>query len=71
MERWGITPRQFNQALKTHHSDDAIYRWLLQRTTSEKIAAANRWLVEEKASNMDRQDAEEGVLAERVGYDLR
>lgn len=61
-ERWGISSRLFGEALKTHDSDEAILAWLDARVSSDAREAANRWLIEEKVENLDRQDAEE-VLA--------
>jgi hypothetical protein len=63
MERWGITPEQFDEAIKTQTDDEAILRWLRERVDEAGRETANRWLVEEKAESMDRQDAEEGVIA--------
>jgi hypothetical protein len=64
MQRWGITAREFERALKTHESDDGLYEWLRERSTPQRIASANRWLLNEKTANLDRQDAEEGVNAQ-------
>jgi hypothetical protein len=61
MERWGITPEDFDAAIQTHTSDAEILEWLRSRVTTEQIEAANRWLVEEKMENLERQDSEEGV----------
>ncbi|MBC5798948.1 MAG: DUF5069 domain-containing protein [Candidatus Eremiobacteraeota bacterium] len=63
MERWGITAADFDAAVRTHGSDDAIVQWLRARVDAAHGAAANRWLLEEKAANLDRQDAEEGAAA--------
>jgi hypothetical protein len=63
MERWGITPEEFDAAIKTHTTDDGILHWLRERTTPEQIEAANQWLLTEKIENLDRQDAEEGAAA--------
>jgi hypothetical protein len=63
MERWGVSPAEFDEAIRTHVTDDAILSWLHSRTTPERIEAANRWLLSEKAENLDRQDAEEGAHA--------
>jgi hypothetical protein len=62
-ERWGINAEAFDAAIETHKTDEAILQWLLQRTTPERIAAANRWLLDEKIENLNRQDAEEGATA--------
>jgi hypothetical protein len=63
MDRWGITPAQFDGAIKTHTTDEAVLAWLRDHTTQEAIEAANHWLLHEKIENLNRQDAEEGVLA--------
>ncbi len=60
MERWGITPDQFDMAIQTHATDESIHSWLTERTSSDRIQAANDWLVKEKIENLDRQDSEEG-----------
>lgn len=62
MERWGITPELFDQAIRTYATDDELLRWLRSRVSDAQIQAANRWLVDEKIENLNRQDAEEGVL---------
>lgn len=61
MERWGITPAQFDEAVQTRRTDAEILSWLSEHVSEAHRDAANRWLVEQKAANMDRQDAEEGV----------
>ena len=61
MDRWGITPEEFDRAVLAHETDDALYAWLLTRTTPERIRSANDWLRNDKVANLDRQDAEEGA----------
>ncbi|MBV8638183.1 MAG: DUF5069 domain-containing protein [Candidatus Eremiobacteraeota bacterium] len=61
MERWGITPDEFDAAIRSHTTDEAIRAWLAQRAPADRIRAANDWLLNEKQENLDRQDAEEGV----------
>lgn len=63
MERWGISPAEFDATIRTHESDDAILEWLQTRTTPRQIESANAWLLSEKAANLDRQDSEEGMAA--------
>jgi hypothetical protein len=58
-ERWGITAAEFNDAIRAHQTDDAIAEWFRARVSPERTAAANEWLLSEKASNLDRQDREE------------
>jgi hypothetical protein len=62
-ERWGITPAQFDEAIGTRRTDDAILAWLEERVDGVKRDAANAWLENDKSANMDRQDSEEGVVA--------
>ncbi len=61
MERWGITPEDFDAAIRTHTSDEAIHAWLIERTSPDRIRTANDWLVKEKIENLNRQDSEEGA----------
>ncbi len=60
-DRWGITARVFDAALDSCTTDAEIAGWLKARVSDERRDDANRWLLEEKSGNMDRQDAEEGV----------
>jgi hypothetical protein len=62
-ERWGITAQQFEAALATRASDEAILAWLRERVDDAHREAANRWLRAEKTANLDRQDSEEGGVA--------
>ena len=61
-ERWGITADEFDTALQRHTTDEALLGWLNERVTPEGRESANRWLLSTKISNLDRQDAEEGVV---------
>jgi hypothetical protein len=62
-ERWGVTSDQFDEALKTIDTDEAILAWAEARVSPAQRDAANHWVLVEKAANLDRQDAEEGVVA--------
>lgn len=59
MDRWGISPEQFDAAVNRHQTDDGILAWLKSNTTEAGISEANRWLTEEKIENLNRQDSEE------------
>jgi len=59
LDRWGITPEEFDAALAQHSTDQALHAWLLERTPPDAIRAANAWLLEARLENLDRQDAEE------------
>jgi hypothetical protein len=61
-DRWGITARMFDAALDNCDSDDAILTWLRARTTDARREEANRWLSVDRRTNLDRLDAEEGVV---------
>lgn len=58
-ERWGITAAQFEKALGEYATDESIHDWLKARVPDEAREAANSWLVNDKAENLDRQDREE------------
>jgi hypothetical protein len=61
-DRWGITARMFDAALDTCDTDDAILTWLRARATDARRDEANRWLLDEKRANLEKLDAEEGVI---------
>jgi len=63
MERWGITPAQFDEALKTIDTDEEIHAWLSARVSDAQRDAANTFVIVDKQASLDKQDAEEGVLA--------
>ena len=63
MERWGISPEQFDAALQSIDTDEAILAWLKRHVDASRRERANRWLLEEKLENLERQDSEEGVVA--------
>jgi hypothetical protein len=65
MDRWGIKAEEFTSAVKTCTTDQAIYDWLKERVTPDRAEKANRWLLDEKVENLDRQDSEEGVAVGR------
>jgi hypothetical protein len=68
MERWGITPAQFDRAIATHGDDGAIVEWLEARATQRAAEAANAWLETTKSDNLDRQDREErGIVCTNCG----
>ena len=64
LERWGVTPDEFDDALQRNPTDDLLYAWFAQRVRPDDIRAANAWLLNERSENLDRQDAEEGAVAE-------
>ncbi|GAC1699506.1 MAG: hypothetical protein NVS9B3_16450 [Gemmatimonadaceae bacterium] len=61
-DRWGISARMFDAALETCQTDDEILAWVKARVPEARRDEANRWLLEEKGENLDRQDVEEGVV---------
>lgn len=61
-DRWGITSRMFDAALDSCETDDGILAWIRARVTNERRNDANRWLLNEKLANLDKLDAEEGVV---------
>jgi hypothetical protein len=65
MDRWGVTPAEFDTALRRNASDAELYAWFSERVPQENVRAANAWLVNERMENLERQDAEEGALEHR------
>jgi hypothetical protein len=61
-DRWGITSRMFDAALDSCETDEEIVAWIRARVTRERRDDANRWLLGEKLSNIDKLDAEEGFV---------
>lgn len=64
MERWRVTPAEFNDALRRNATDEELYAWFTERVRPEDVRSANEWLVTERSENLDRQDSEEVVPAE-------
>jgi Domain of unknown function (DUF5069) len=64
LERWRVTPAEFDEALRRNPSDEQLVKWFFERVRPEDIRAANEWLVTERLENLDRQDAEEGAVVE-------
>ena len=60
-ERWGITAEEFDAALRSNQSDEALFAWFSRRVPLENVRTANAWLLRERTENLDRQDAEEVV----------
>jgi Domain of unknown function (DUF5069) len=65
MDRWGITPDEFDDALRRNSTDESLYAWFSGRVRPDDIRAANEWLLRERSENLDRQDDEEVVPVQR------
>lgn len=63
LQRVGIERRAFAREIEGGAADDALVRFLDERVAPQRKAAANRFVLEEKAPNLDEQDAEEGRRA--------
>jgi hypothetical protein len=62
LERWNITPEEFTDAVKTINTDEQILAWVKGRVSNEQRAAAEHWVLVEKAESLDKQDQEEGIV---------
>jgi hypothetical protein len=62
-ERWGITSEQFDKALETSTTDDAILAWVKANVPDAQRDDANHWVIVDKVNSLDKQDSEEGVVA--------
>lgn len=63
LERWGVSVANFEDALRAHADDASMLAWLHEHVATERITAANTYLNTERIENLDRQDAEEMVVA--------
>ncbi len=59
LQRWGVTQREFEEALRRNATDELLYQWFVERVSPERVRDANEWLLTERIENLDRQDAEE------------
>jgi len=62
-ERWGITSRDFDQAIATIDTDEGILAWLEARVTPAQRDVANEHVLVDRRQALDKQDREEGVVA--------
>ncbi len=65
MERWKITSDEFDVALARNSTDESLHAWFRDRVRPEDVNAANEWLLNERAENLDRQDSEEVAPVKR------
>ncbi|HEY6485633.1 MAG TPA: DUF5069 domain-containing protein [Candidatus Cybelea sp.] len=59
LERWRITPKEFDEALSRYPTDEELYGWFRERVSPDDVKRANDWLLRERVENLDRQDSEE------------
>ncbi len=59
MTQWGVKPVQFDAMLKERADDAAVLQWAQTTISDAKRDAANAFLLDEYAENLDRQDGEE------------
>lgn len=59
----GIERSDFHERIRTGASDDDFVRYLDERVAPARKSAANGYVLEQKAVNLDEQDAEEGRAA--------
>jgi len=60
LRRAGITKDEFDQLIRNGASDDEFVRYFDERVSPENKEAANRYVLDEMADELDAQDAEEG-----------
>ncbi|HEY2475503.1 MAG TPA: DUF5069 domain-containing protein [Candidatus Cybelea sp.] len=65
MERWRVTPKEFDEALRVYPTDEQLYAWFRERVAPADVQRANDWLLRERAENLDRQDSEEIAAVEQ------
>ena len=60
LERCAVARDDFDALIASGADDDALVAYFDRHVTPECRDAANRFVLEEKAESLDRQDAEEG-----------
>lgn len=59
----GVSVDQFDQLIKQGASDDDFVRYFDEHVSAERKEAANKLMLDDYASHLDEQDAEENVAA--------
>lgn len=59
LERWRISPSEFDEALRQHPTDESLFAWFSDRVSADDVRRANEWLLTTRRENLDRQDSEE------------
>ena len=60
LERCGISHGDFDALIARGATDDELVAYFDRQVTAECREAANRFVLEEKATNLDQQELEEG-----------
>lgn len=63
LERIGVERGAFDDHIRRGASDEALTAFLNERVSAAQKSAGNRFVLEEMASHLDEQDAEEGRAA--------
>lgn len=61
LQRWKVPVDEFEDALRRYPTDEDLHAWFRTRVDPADVLVANEWLLTERLSNLDRQDAEEGA----------
>lgn len=62
MQRWGVTPPEFDAIVAANRDDASILQWAQATISGASADSANSWVCVEKLENLDRQDREEGAF---------
>jgi hypothetical protein len=60
LDRAGVSVDEFDRLVAGGTPDDELVRYFDQHVSDERREAANRFVLEDMASHLDEQDAEEG-----------
>jgi hypothetical protein len=66
-KRWGIEADDFSAAIAANPTDDGMLAWVRERVPETNMQAANTWVLAQ-TSNLDWQDADEGVPGAKTGW---
>ena len=60
LDRAGVSVDEFDERIRDGTQDADLVSWFDERVSDAQREAANRFVLEEMASHLDEQDAEEG-----------
>jgi hypothetical protein len=63
LDETGVSKSEFDKLIDSNATDEQFVKYFDEHVSPDKKAAANKVILEDLASHLDEQDAEEGVAA--------
>ncbi|HEY5258252.1 MAG TPA: DUF5069 domain-containing protein [Candidatus Baltobacteraceae bacterium] len=67
LDRTGVSKDAFETMIAHEYDDDRLVTYFDEHVTDEQRAQANRFVLDEHADDLDKQDAEEGYASDKAG----